>query len=146
MTGFEYKVIFISTLGAYSSEEVSEKIERHLSIEGAKGWEIVNVQNAHKEIEDDCGIRCIFKRPMESILQPYLSSGYTDEQLDAMYIYTAPSTRNNRPLTVDDLNYFLENAKDYFDEDPKCIVTFWCALRDGKERCEAIEEIKKFRL
>lgn len=129
---------FVSTLGA---DDASTLIEQQLNIEGAKGWEVCGMQVDPEDIDDDCGIRFIMKRICKSVLEPFLSIGLSDEQLTAVYHVLTPHPRRpeRTPLTVEDVNFFLEHARDIFDLNYLSLIGYHMDIDNHMDYAQAVE-------
>ena len=143
MEYFEYKTIFFST----SIIGSSERMERILNLEGAKGWEFCG---SHAETQEgDDGIRVIMKRSCKSVLEPYLSSGFSEDQLRQIFIALTGKTGRstyNAPISTEALDYFLENAIDLFNEDHHALSHYYRKIVDGMGYDEAINGYKDYKV
>lgn len=142
MDFFEYKTIFYST----SIINAFERMKLNLDLEGAKGWEVFSASPDTQE--EDVGIRFIMKRPCKSVLEPYLSSGFSDDQLRQIYIaLTGKNGRcaDNEPISTEALNYFLEKALDLFNEDYHSLGHYRMGIINGQTYDEAINDYKDYK-
>ena len=143
MEYFEYKTMFIST----EVTDAYRRMERILNVEGAKGWEICGIQSEPHGIDDDSGILFIMKRPCQSILTPYISSGFSEEQLRLIYavLTGAIGRTQEQPLSTEALNYFLENAIDLFNEDHHKLLHYRRRVINGMDYEKAITDLRELK-
>ena len=143
MECFEYKIMFISTWRT----DASSRMERILNFEGAKGWEICGIEFGSQNIEGDSGIRCIMKRPCQSVLTPYISLGFTENQLRQIYVALTGIIGETReqPLSTEALNYFLENAIDLFNEDCHALLHYRRRVINGMDYEKAITRLRELK-
>lgn len=100
------------------------------------------MQSEPGNVEDDCGIRFIMKRPCQSILTPYMHSGFSEEQLRQIYIALTGSIKE-QPLSTDALNYFLKNAIDLFNEDSYALPHFHRRIIKGMSYEKSINSLRE---
>lgn len=124
MDFFEYKSIVIGS--GFSSDSRSDRIARILNQEGAKGWEVCGTQPEPEAGESVCPIRFIMKRPCKSVLAPYMSLDFSEDQLNQIYRALQGPPVTKVPLSIEALDYFLEHAKDIFNRDVKALSYFHC--------------------
>lgn len=141
MEYFEYKIVFVST----EVTDAYRRMEHILNLEGAKGWEICGIQSEPDGINEDAGVRFIMKRPCQSILNPYISSGFSEEQLRLIYaVLTGVIVRTQeQPLSTEALNYFLKNAIDLFNEDDHNLLHYHRKVINGTDYEKAITELRE---
>ena len=141
MENFEYKSIFFST----SIVNADERIEWLLNFEGAKGWEICGMESAIQD--EDEGIRLIMKRSGTNILAPYVSRGYSENQLRQIYLALKGNTGypiTKLPVSQQELDYFLENAIDLFNEDHHSLGQYCMDINNGINCDESINTYKEW--